>query len=69
MQPYIDVTTGNLKVQEGLQIPTYDYMLLGYTGGLLTSVQYKVGGSSGTVVATLTLGYDGSNNLTSVTKS
>jgi len=32
-------------------------------------VVYKSGGSGGTTVATLTLGYDGGNNLTSVTKS
>jgi hypothetical protein len=41
---------------------------MSYTGSNLTSITYKTGGSSGTVVATLTLAYDGSNNLTSVTK-
>jgi hypothetical protein len=35
----------------------------------LTGVVYKEGGSGGTTVATLTLSYDGSNNLISVAKS
>jgi hypothetical protein len=42
---------------------------LSYTGANLTGVVYKDGGSGGTTVATLTLAYDGSNNLISVTKS
>jgi hypothetical protein len=50
-------------------IPTHDYISLGYTGTNLTSVVYKLGGASGTVVATLTLAYNGSNNLISVTRS
>lgn len=53
----------------GWNIPTHDYRGLGYTSGNLTSVTYKTGGASGTTVATLTLGYDGSGNLTSVTKT
>lgn len=53
----------------GLQIPKADYISLGYTGSNLTSVVYKTGGSGGTTVATLTLAYDGSNNLISVTRS
>jgi hypothetical protein len=58
----------NTKVP-GFSLPTYDYISCSYTGTNLTGVVYKSGGSSGTTVATLTLGYDGSNNLTSVTKS
>ena len=46
----------------------YDYISLGYTGDNLTSVIYKSGGSSGTTVATLNLGYDGTK-LPSKTKS
>ena len=61
---------GALKVDiAGLQIPPYDYIDLSYTGINLTGVVYKEGGASGTTVATLTLSYDGSNNLISVTKS
>jgi hypothetical protein len=47
----------------------YDYISLSYTGTNLTGVVFKTGGSGGTTVSTLTLGYDGSNQLTSVTKS
>lgn len=52
----------------GLEIPDHDYIALSYSGANLTGVTYKTGGSGGTTVATLTLGYDGSN-LVSVTKS
>jgi hypothetical protein len=62
------IVTNTGKVP-GFSLPAYDYISCSYTGSNLTGVVYKTGGSSGTTVATLTLGYDGSNNLTSVTKS
>jgi len=64
----VDGVTG-LPVSTGMGVPPFDYVSLSYTSGNLTGVVYKTGGSGGTTVATLTLGYDGSNNLTSVTKS
>lgn len=54
---------------EGFSIPAHDYISCGYSGSNLTSVVYKSGGSGGTTVATLTLTYDGSNNLLTVTRS
>lgn len=56
-------------ITDGFDIGEYDYISLSYTGSNLTGVVYKTGGSGGTTVATLTLGYDGSDNLTSVTKT
>jgi len=53
----------------GWEIAAHDYRSFGYTSGNLTSIVYKTGGSGGTTVATLTLAYDGSGNLTSITKS
>lgn len=47
----------------------YDYIAMSYTSGNLTGVVYRLGGVSGTIVATLTLGYDGSNNLISIARS
>jgi hypothetical protein len=62
--------SGNpIPTVEGLSIPEHDYIALTYTGDNLTGVVYKDGGSGGTTVATLTLAYDGNDNLTSVTKS
>jgi hypothetical protein len=58
-----------IPVVTGLEIPEHDYIALSYTGSNLTGVVYKTGGGSGTTVATLTLAYDGNDNLTSVTKS
>jgi len=52
----------------GLVPEKHDYIELSYTSGQLTGVVYKVGGSGGTVVATLTLGYT-SGSLTSVTRT
>ena len=74
MVSHFNVTVVNpgsspLPVTDGFEIGAYDYISMGYTGSNLTTVVYKLGGSSGTLVATLTLNYDGSNNLTSVTKS
>lgn len=60
---------GTVNTLAGLEIPPHDYVSLSYTGTNLTGVTYKDGGSGGTTVATLTLAYDGSDNLTSVTKS
>jgi hypothetical protein len=53
----------------GLAIPRHDYIANTYTGDNLTEVVYKLGGSEGAVVATLTLTYDGSGNLLTVTRS
>lgn len=53
----------------GWDIPLHNYRSFGYTSGNLTSITYKTGGAGGTTVATLTLVYDGSGNLTSMTKT
>jgi hypothetical protein len=47
----------------------WDYAILTWTGVNLTKVIFKVGGASGTVVATIDMTYDGSNNLLTVTKT
>ena len=56
-------------MREGLEIPTHDYIANTWTGANLTETVFKRGGSSGTVVATLTMTYDGSGNLLTVTRS
>jgi len=61
-------TEETLASLAGLGIPAYDYIYLSYTGSDLTGVEYKTGGSGGTIVATLTLAYSG-GNLVSVTKT
>jgi hypothetical protein len=62
-------TTVNDTILNSLVPGVYDYISLGYAGANLGTVIFKVGGSGGTTISTLTLAYDGSNNLTSVTKS
>ena len=60
----------HLNLASGLVPENFDYISLSYdSAGNLTSVVYRTGGSGGTVVATLTLEYDTSDNLTTVTKT
>lgn len=48
----------------------YDYIALAYNlDNTLHTAMYYLGGSGGTLVATLTLGYDGNQNLTSVAQT
>ena len=58
----------------GFEIPNYDYLAMtfvaaGNGAGEIETVVYKTGGSGGTTVATLTLAYDASDNLLTVTKT
>jgi len=53
---------------------SYDYIALTYVAsgngaGEIETATYKQGGASGTAIATLTLSYDASNRLASVTRS
>lgn len=59
-------SNGNLSIINGLSIPEHDEIVLSYTGSNLTGVVYKL---ATVVVATLTLSYDGSDNLIGVVKS
>jgi hypothetical protein len=57
----------------GLYIPPHDYAALTYVAsgngaGEIETITYKEGGASGATVAVLTLGYNASNQLVSVTK-
>jgi hypothetical protein len=60
---------GDAVARDGLEIPTHDYIANTYTGSDLTQTVFRRGGASGKIVATLTLTYDGSSNLLTVTKS
>jgi hypothetical protein len=53
----------------GLNIPPHDYISNTYVGTNLTQAVYKVGGASGVTVARLTMTYDGSSNLLTVTRA
>lgn len=59
----------NLETLNSLVPTKYDYISLTYTSENLTGVVFKLGGSGGTTVSTLTLAYDVDDNLTTVTKS
>jgi len=58
----------------GLEVPAHDYIALTYVAagngvGEIETVTYKTGGSGGTTVATITLAYNASNEISSVTKT
>ena len=60
----IDGGVGNNLVPE-----QYDHITLTYNvGNYLIGVIYRTGGGSGTIVASLSLTYDGANNLISVAR-
>lgn len=71
--PSTEVTSASINA--GIEtlnslVPTvFDYIALSYTTGNLTQAIYKNGGVGGTVVSTLDIVYDGSNNIISVTRS
>lgn len=70
----IAVDSAGRLLLSGLVPEEYDYISLTYVAagngiGEIETVTYKLGGSGGTTVATLTLGYDSSNRLTSVTQA
>ena len=71
MPVYVYNSSGNqLSNFGGGLIPdAYDYIALTYSGTNIATVTYKTGGVAGSTIATLTLGYDASNNLTSVAKT
>ena len=60
-----------LASNSGLYIPAYTSITLGaYSGTNPTIIKYWSGqNGTGNLLATLTLGYDGSGNLTSVSRS
>jgi len=60
---------GRIDMVSGLVPESYDYVALSYTGANLTGIVYKTGGAGGSTVATLTLTYDGSDNLETITRA
>lgn len=68
VSPFLDDNNNNLmrQVFNGFKIGKYDYVSLGYTGSNLTTIGFQIGGVGGTTLGTLTLAYDGSNNLSSI---
>lgn len=56
-------------VPEEFDYQDFTYVPSGNGVGEIATVVYKLGGSGGTTVATLSLSYDGSNRLSSVTRS
>jgi hypothetical protein len=65
----ISIGGGDAVARAGLEIPTHDHITNSYTGTNLTQTVFRRGGASGTVVATLTMTYDGSDNLLTVARS
>lgn len=57
----IDVSSSVNTSSDGMAIPKHDYISYGYTGSNITTITYKTGGASGTVVATVTLTYTDGN--------
>lgn len=61
-------------ISNGFNLPEYDYIELTYVTsgngvGEIETVTYKIGGASGTTVATLTITYNASDEISSITKT
>lgn len=57
------------QVESGLSVPEHDYIsITNDVNGNPTSVVYRAGGSSGQIVSTVNMTYDGNGFLTSVTR-
>lgn len=67
----VSLTSGAIPTVSGLVPKIYDTVqITAYTAnGDPETVVYRAGGASGTVVATLTLTYDGSNRITEVVRT
>lgn len=64
----------NLDAIAGFVTDPFDYVALTYVAagngaGEIETATFKIGGAAGTTVATLTLVYDASNRLSTVTKT
>lgn len=74
VQVKADLDALNARLAGSLVPFSQDYIALTYISsgngtGQIGTVTYKTGGASGTQTALLTLAYDASNNLTSVTRT
>lgn len=61
--------SGTVNIGNMLVTVPFDYISLQPTGTNPTTIIYKLGGASGTTVATLTLTYDANGNAQTITKS
>ena len=70
----VDLSSTTIAALGGLIPAAYDYTALTYVAsgngvGEIQTVTYKTGGAGGTTVAVLTIAYDSSHRITSVTKT
>lgn len=57
------------QMETGLSVPEHDYIsITNDANGNPTTVVYRAGGSSGQIVSTVNMSYDGNGYLTSVTR-
>lgn len=65
------ITAANNKMASSDVSEDFDYRAFAYVGATnkIDTITYKTGGSGGTTVATQTFGYDGSDRITSITKT
>lgn len=65
----IDGKIASAMVNERFDYQAFTYVPSGNGAGEVETVVYKLGGSGGATVATVTLAYDASNRVSSVTRS
>ena len=71
----VNYSASPTQVIEGLSIPEHDHVALAYTGANNAgaddpnTITYKMGGSGGTTVATLTLTYAAAGKISTITRA
>jgi YD repeat-containing protein len=67
-----NISTGRYssrQMETGLSVPEHDYIsITNDANGNPTTVVYRAGGSSGQIVSTVNMSYDGNGYLVSVTR-
>ena len=64
------VHTGSIGSTAGISIPISDYISRAWDAPTLTETwTFRIGGAAGTIVATLTIVYDASDDIVSVTRT
>ena len=58
-----------LQTLNALVPSVYDYVFMTYVANNMTSAVFRNGGAAGAIVSTLTMTYDASDNLLTVTKT
>lgn len=59
--PVLVSSSGSLMISAGLNVPEYDSLIISYASGNISNMYFFLGGTTGTLTMTFSLGYSGGN--------